>query len=197
MDAGLGEIWTVLQQQGLADNTIFIFTSDNGPWTNYPPRMEGDSVTKRSHTGFSGIFRGAKAQTYEGGTRVPLIVYWKNKISPGITTNLITCLDVLPTLAEWTNSPLPPKQILDGESVALMLTEKRYKRDHRPVYYVNAGVPEVVRDLEWKLRKTLVDGKENIELFNLSWDPAERVNLSDEYPDIAKKLRDLLDRYPG
>ena len=198
IDAGLGEIWKAVEQQKLADNTIFIFTSDNGPWSNYPARMEGDSITKRSHTGFPGIFRGAKAQTYEGGTRVPFIVYWKNKTVPGVTTtSLITCLDVLPTLAEWTNATLPRGQVLDGESVGLLLTKKGHKKVHRPVYYVNFGVAEVAREQEWKLRRTSVDGKQIIELFNLSWDPAERVNLADEYPDKEKKLRILLDQYPG
>jgi arylsulfatase A-like enzyme len=181
----------------MADNTIFIFSSDNGPWSNYPARMEGDSITKRSHTGFAGIFRGAKAETYEGGTRVPFIVYWKKKVPRGITTSLITCLDVLPTLAEWTNSPLPSTRVLDGESVASLLTGKGGEKIHRPVYYVNFGVAEAVREQEWKLRKTSLDGKENIELFNLSWDPAERVNLAEQYPDTVKKLKDILDRYPG
>lgn len=197
LDAGLAEIWKAVEQQGLADNTIFIFTSDNGPWNNYPARMGGDSVTKKFHTGFAGIFRGAKAQTYEGGTRVPFIVYWKNKTVPGVTTSLITCLDVLPTIAEWTNSTLPRGKVLDGESVGLLLTKKGYKKVHRPVYYVNFGVAEVAREQEWKLRRTSVDGKENIELFNLAWDPAERENLAEEYPDRVKKLKALLDKYPG
>ena len=198
LDAGLAEIWKVVQQRGLADNTIFLFSSDNGPWSNYPPRMEGDSITKKFHTGFSGIFRGAKAETYEGGTRVPFIAYWKNKTIAGATiTEMISCLDILPTLSEWTNTESLKPRVIDGESVALLLTKKGYKKEHQPVYYVNFGVAEAVRHQEWKLRRTIVERKENIELFNLSWDPAERVNLVKEYPDKMQKLRKLLDEYPG
>lgn len=197
LDGSIAEVWNSVELQGLADNTIFIFTSDNGPWSNYPPRMEGDSVTKKFHTGFSGIFRGAKGETYEGGTRVPFIVYWKNHTLTGQTvTSTMTCLDVLPTLAGWTNSPLPRGRKLDGESVSPALTKKGHKNKHGTVYYVNFGRAEVVREGEWKLRKTSSAGKENIELFNLSWDPAERVNLATEYPQRLERLKIMLARYP-
>ena len=195
IDAGLSSIWKALEEKGLANNTIFIFSSDNGPWSNFPQRMEDDSVTKKFHAGFSGIFRGAKAETYEGGTRVPLIVYWKNHTLPGATIpNLITCLDILPTLAEWTKTPLP-NQLLDGESVSDVLTKKSSSRKHRPVYYVNGGVPEVVREQDWKLRRTNRSGSELIELFNLAWDPAERVNLANAYPDRVKMMTQMLEEY--
>ncbi len=197
LDAGISEIWKAVEKQGLADNTIFIFSSDNGPWSNYPDRMEGDNITQRFHAGFSGIFRGAKAETYEGGNRVPFIVYWKGHTLKGETiTSLITCMDVLPTLAEWTNSKLPANRELDGESITGLLTSKDFQFSHKPVYYVNFGKAEVARDGEWKLRITSVDGKSKVELFNLSWDPAERVNLVKEYPDIENKLTELLKKYP-
>lgn len=197
LDAGIAEVWKVVERQGLADNTIFIFSSDNGPWSNFPDRMLGDSITKQFHTGFSGIFRGAKAESYEGGHRVPFIVYWKNHTLKGATiTNPVTCLDVLPTLAEWTRSPLPSGRVLDGESVSALLTKKDYKATHRPFYYVDGGVTEAVRDDEWKLRRTSSGGQTHIELFNLSWDPAERVNLAAQYPDRVEKLKALLDQYP-
>ncbi len=197
LDAGIAQVWKAVEQQGLADNTIFIFSSDNGPWSNYPPRMEGDSVTKRFHTGFAGIFRGAKAETYEGGDRVPFIVYWKNHTLAGETiTSLISCLDVLPTLAEWTNTKLPQGRQLDGESVSAVLTKKGFINNHQPVFYVHNGVPEVARDGAWKYRRTMNAGTTMIELFNLSWDPAERVNLANQYPEQVTRLQKLLDQYP-
>ena len=57
MDEGLAAIWKVLEEKGMADNTIFVFSSDNGPWTNFPERMEGDGVTIASHVGSAGVFR--------------------------------------------------------------------------------------------------------------------------------------------
>jgi arylsulfatase A len=198
LDAGMAALWKAVERQGLADNTIFIFSSDNGSWSNYPDRMEGDKVTTRFHAGYNGIFRGAKAETYEGGVRVPFIIYWKNHTLQGASiTDFFTCLDVLPTLAEWTGSKLPQGRELDGELVGSLFTQKEHKIDHKPAYYINFGVPEVVRDSEWKLRRTKKEGTENIELFNLSWDPAERVNLADKYPEKVEKLKGLLARYPN
>ncbi len=77
MDNGLAKIWSVIEEAGEADNTIFIFTSDNGPWLNAPQRMYDDGHTQPYHVGAAGIFRGSKALSYEGGHRVPFIVYWK------------------------------------------------------------------------------------------------------------------------
>lgn len=194
LDAGLAAIWAAVEKQGLADNTIFIFSSDNGPWTNMPPRMESDSFTTKYHAGFAGIFRGSKAETYEGGVRVPFIAYWKNKT---LTNEVITApfsnLDILPTLAEWTGAKLPAGRKLDGESVSKLLTQHNAPRNHKPIYYQLNGTHEAVKDQEWKLRRT----KQGTELFNLSWDPAERVNLAAKYPEITNRLTKLLDLYPS
>lgn len=199
LDAGVGEVWKAVEEQGMADNTIFIFSSDNGPWINYPGRMEGDSMTRRFHTGYAGIFRGAKAETYEGGDRVPFIIYWKDHTLKGVTlTSLFTCLDILPTLAEWTHAALPAGRELDGQPVGQLLTgAKQQDEAHRLVYYVNAGIPEVAREGEWKLRRTKNNGEIRLELFNLSWDPAERVNLATEYKDRTARLTQLLNEYPN
>jgi len=197
LDEGLALVWKAVEQQGLADNTIFIFSSDNGPWNNMPPRMESDGFTTKYHTGFAGIFRGSKAETYEGGVRVPFIAYWKNKIlSNEVLTAPFSNLDMLPTIAKWTGTKLPVGKQLDGESVDELLTRRNAPRVHKPIYYQLNGTPEVVKDQEWKLRRTTVEGKPSIELFNLSWDPAERINLSTKYPDIVHRLIELLNKYP-
>lgn len=197
LDAGIAQVWKALEKQGLADNTIFIFTSDNGPWNNIPSRMEDDGFTTRFHTGYSGIFRGSKADTYEGGARVPFIIYWKGKVSGGtVLTAPFSCLDVMPTLAEWTGVSLPAGKTMDGESVNSLLTGKETVQ-HKPIYYVLNGVPEVVRDAEWKLRRTKDKDNINTELYNIAWDPAERVNLYTKYPEITKRLTALLDDYPA
>jgi arylsulfatase A-like enzyme len=193
LDAGLAAIWAAVEKQGLADNTIFIFSSDNGPWNSMPPRMEADSFTVKYHTGFAGIFRGSKAETYEGGVRVPFIAYWKNHtLSDMVVTASFSNLDMLPTIAEWTGTNLPVGRRLDGESVTRLLTQKHAPRNHKPIYLQLNGTHEAVRDNEWKLRRT----KEDTELFNLSWDPAERVNLAAKYPEIRDRLLALLDKYP-
>jgi arylsulfatase A-like enzyme len=193
LDAGLAAMWSALEKQGLADNTIFIFSSDNGPWNNMPPRMEGDSFSVKYHTGFSGIFRGSKGETYEGGVRGPFIAYWKNRVLANtVLTAPFSNLDILPTLATFTGAKLPAGRTLDGEDVSKLLTQKNAPRNHKPIYYQLAGTHEAVKDQQWKLRRT----KAGIELFNLSWDPAERVNLATKYPEISARLEKLLDQYP-
>lgn len=162
LDSGLAEIWKTLENKKLADNTIFIFSSDNGPWIEYPERMAADGKTQRWHVGSAGIFRGSKGQTYEGGHRVPFIVYWKNKVDSGRTiTSLISNLDVLPTLTEWAGAALPEGRTLDGQSISNVLLGNPGPHTHREVYYVNNGTPEAVRLGEWKLRTSAVtsDGK--------------------------------------
>jgi arylsulfatase A-like enzyme len=196
LDESCSRIWQELEKRGLADNTIFVFSSDNGPWINYPARVAADSVTHHYHTGFTGIFRGAKFETYEGGDRMPFIIYWKGHTLKGASlTAPFSCLDMLPTFAEWTGAPLP-KNELDGESVSALLTGKGTQPVHRPIYYVNT-VPEVVRKGEWKLRRTGKGDQQMIELFNLSWDPGERENLAASYPEKVAQLLQLLAQYPA
>jgi arylsulfatase A-like enzyme len=200
LDENLAALWQTLEQQGLADNTIFIFSSDNGPWIEYPERMSGDGVTQRWHVGAAGIFRGSKGQTYEGGVRVPFIVYWRGHIRPGVLFNPVSNVDVLPTLAEWTQAPLPENRTLDGQSIADLLTGDvdRQHYPHRPIYLVNNGTVEAVRDGEWKYREIVREkGMLLQELFHLSHDPGERVNLIEQYPERAKELKVLFDAFPG
>ncbi len=196
MDAGIRQIWEALEQQGLADNTIFVFTSDNGPWTNYPERMAGDGETRANHPGYTGIFRGSKATTYEGGVRVPFILYWRGNAPAKTLKSLVSGVDMLPTLARWCGVEPPKGVVIDGQDVGPLFTEQEASMHHKPIYYVHNGVPEVVRDGDWKLRRTTEKKQETIELFNLAVDPAERVNLKDEYPEQYQRLVDLLDRYP-
>ena len=209
LDESLGEVWAELEKQGLADNTIFMFSSDNGPWIDFPNRMLGDNATKHWDAGTAGVFRGSKGLSYEGGVREPFIVYWKNHTQVGASiTSMMSNLDVLPTLAKWTSAPLPKGRTLDGQSIADVLTGKAPKHPwHRPIYYYNNSVCEAVRQGDWKYRE--VKANNNVggvagsplpaqtELFNLAYDPSERTNVIKEYPEIAQKLKVLFDQYPG
>lgn len=198
LDRGLAAIWKALEASGQADNTIFIFTSDNGPWLNAPQRMFDDGYTRPYHIGAAGIFSGSKGTSLEGGHRVPFIVYWKNHtLSNTILTKPFSNIDVLPTLAEWTKTKLPDR-IIDGESVAGLLSDKNYGKPHQPIYYHNYRL-EGVREGDWKLRITQKENKEVREMFNLSWDPSERVNFYDDpkYTPIRDRLLDLFKAYPA
>lgn len=206
LDRQLAIMWASLEEQGLADNTIFMFSSDNGPWIEYPVRMSGDHKTKNWHVGTAGVFRGSKAQTYEGGVRVPFITYWKGHTPEGLTLrNAISNVDILPTLAEWTGASVPASRTLDGQSIAALLTSKseNITADHRPIYLVNHGKVEAVRKGSWKYRELPAGVNNNSgkpyeaakELFNISYDPSERTNVISEFPEKAQELKALFDAF--
>jgi arylsulfatase A-like enzyme len=197
MDESLARIWKAVEEAGEANNTIFIFTSDNGPWINAPQRMYDDGVSKPYDVGAAGIFRGWKALSYEGGHRVPFIVYWKgHTLSNEVLMKPLSNLDILPTIAEWSGSKLPEKE-LDGQSVSGFLTIKNYSKPHRPIYYYNTSL-EGVRDGDWKLRLTKDSAGTFSELYNLSRDPSERVNLFNdpEYNVQKEHLLKLFAAFP-
>ena len=190
MDRGIAQVWQTVIDAGEADNTIFIFTSDNGPWKNAPKSRFIDGVSKRSDIGTTGIFRGSKATSYEGGHRVPFIIYWKgHTLANTVITNPISNIDILPTLAEWTNTPLPAN-VLDGQSIVSQLSIAGYNQPHRPIYYYNK-VLEGVKEGNWKIRVSKSGNKKLYELFNLQTDPSESVNLYNNKKYIAEKNRML------
>lgn len=208
LDSNLALIWQKLIDKNLLDNTIFIFSSDNGPWIDFPQRCADDGVTKRWNPGTKGVFKGSKGQTYEGGVREPFIVYWKDHLKTGVLTNPVSNLDILPTIATWTGASLPAGRTLDGQDIALLLEGKvdRASYKHRPIYLINHGKPEAVRtDDGWKYREVPA-GVEGIsakahpsrkELYNINWDPAERSNVIKDYPKVARRMKALFDQFKG
>jgi arylsulfatase A-like enzyme len=197
LDESLQRIWQALEAKGMADNTIFIFTSDNGPWIGFPDRMIADGYTKPWHVGTTGIFRGQKANTYEGGHRVPFIFYWKGHSPINQTiTDPVSSLDILPSLANWLNLPLPAGRTLDGQSVMPLLSGKQAHLSHRPIYYVH-NQAQAVRDGKWKLRITGTGAEKLTELFDMEADPGENHNIASNNPDIVTKLEKLLQEFPG
>lgn len=196
IDASTERIVAVLKQKKLLDNTLIIFTSDNGPWIDFPARMASDGFTQPNHVGSTGVFRGKKAQTYEGGHRVPFIVYWNKKIKPSSNDQLISSLDLWPTIANVLQQPMPAADVFDGESVWHTITNNNNSKPHQPVYYLNDGKVEAVRNGDWKYRKTIKAGEQVEELFNLKTDPSEKNNVFNLQPKIANSMAALLNQYP-
>ncbi|MFD1771683.1 sulfatase-like hydrolase/transferase [Sphingobacterium suaedae] len=208
LDNRLSDLWNELKKKGLAEQTIFIFSSDNGPWIEYPVRMSGDSVTKNWHVGTAGMFRGSKAQTYEGGIRVPFIIQGKQWVAKGKTIrSAISNVDILPTVLAWTGASLPTPRTLDGQSIAPLLagTVTDVSFVHRPIYIVNHGIPEAVKLGDWKYRELRAGVNNNsgksypaaFELFNVAMDPGERTNVLNEFPEKAKEMKELFDQFDG
>src|SRR5690606_6144216 len=130
-----------LKSNGLSDNTIVIFTSDNGPWLNFG-----------NHNGSSGGFREGKGASWEGGQRVPCIIYWPNMIKEGqINNNLTSSMDIFATVAEIVNYKDNPNQI-DGISLLAQIKDPKAEAPRKSMYYYyNQNDLEAVRFENWKL----------------------------------------------
>ena len=201
VDWSIGEVVKTLQEEGVLENTLIVVTSDNGPWANYG-----------NHAGSAGGLREAKATTFEGGNRVPCIVYWQGHTPPGsICNKLASNIDLFPTFAEVAGAPLPAKKI-DGVSLLSLLQgdEKANPRSSF-AYYYNKNDLEAVTDGEFKLvfpHKYVTyeayepgnDGQpgtlttrvlEKPALYDLRRDPGERYDVITLYPERVIKLRKI------
>jgi arylsulfatase A-like enzyme len=200
VDWSVGQIMKALDETGIARNTLLIVTSDNGPWLNF-----GD------HAGSSGGFREGKSTTFEGGTRVPLIVRWPAKIKPGsINSHLMTNMDWLPTIAAVAGAPLPKKRI-DGINFLPSITTGAPSPRQVFYYYFKTNELQAVRYKHWKLvlphvssSYKLLHGKDGrggkiahvpvpMALYDLAHDPGEAYDVQELYPDIKQKLLQLAD----
>ncbi len=185
IDIGIGRIMNKLKELGLVENTIIIFSSDNG----------GQNMCTSNLP-----LRGQKGNIYEGGIRVPTFIVWPGVTEPGSTCDVpITVVDFYPTLVEMAGIREFPSQILDGESlVPLLRGDKKLKREaiywHLPCYNgngkANAKVwqPPVgaIRKGDWKLIEFFEDG--HLELYNLRQDIGETNNLAKSNPEKTKEL---------
>jgi arylsulfatase len=141
IDWSVGEILKTLDQTGLSDNTLVIFTSDNGPWLNFG-----------NHAGSTGGLREGKGTSFEGGQRVPCLMKWPGVIAEGTVNNKLACtIDILPTLAKITGAPLPQKQI-DGVNILPLLKGDALANPREVLYYYyQKNSLEAVRNDHWKL----------------------------------------------
>ena len=186
LDNYVGEIVKAVQQKGIADNTIIIFTSDNGP------HKEGGNDP--AYFKSSGIFRGIKRDVYEGGIREPFIAYWPGKIKAGITTQVCALWDMYPTFLELAGIKSP--RHVDGISIVPTLMHTRKQKQHGYLYWEfheNDG-RQAVRWNNWKGVKLEVkkNAEAPIELYNLATDPSETTNVARKNLVIVKKIKELM-----
>lgn len=190
LDADVGKIVRRLERLGLADNTLLVFTSDNGP------APEGGQ-----DVGFfdsSGGLRGVKRDLYEGGIRVPMIAYWPSVIEAGRRSDHVSAQwDVLPTLAELAGAETPKG--IDGISFAPLLTGRGEQSAHAYLYWEFHGrqpyPAQAVRRGEWKALRPQPRGYDPdaaIELYDLASDPAESRNLAAWHPAVVAEMRTIL-----
>lgn len=197
IDWSVGEIVNALEANGIAENTIVIFTSDNGPWLNY-----GD------HAGSAGGMREGKGTNWEGGQRVPFIVAWQGKVPAGTICNQLGCaIDILPSFAEVAGTKLPANKI-DGVSLVELWKGNTNARPRTDLYYYyGRNNLNAVRKDDWKLvlphtwdSYDTIPGNGGMggprvrvktvkpELYNLMRDPGEQFDLAAFYPEKVAEL---------
>ena len=186
LDMQVGEIVAKLKELGVYENTLIIFTSDNGP------HLEGGADPDYFNS--NGPLKGYKRDLYEGGIRVPMIAVWDGKIKPGQETDHISAFwDVLPTVAEITAAPTPEN--IDGISFLPTLLGKKQK-PHEYLYWEfhEKGGRKALRKGDWKLVSYNVKKPEKItiELYNLVDDIGEENNVAAKHPELVKELTKLM-----
>jgi len=183
VDWGVGEILKTLESLGIDDNTLVIFTSDNGPW-----------ASKGDKGGSALPLRGGKFLTYEGGMRVLMVARWSGKFKAGtVSDKVASTIDFLPTIAYLTGADLPKKEI-DGKNIWKLLSGKKSKSPYKKegFYYYKESTLEGIRKGDWKLRITK---KDEVQLFNLKEDISEQNNLAAQKPKIVRKLKKMMDEF--
>jgi arylsulfatase A-like enzyme len=187
LDLYVGRIIEKLEEEGILDNTIVFFTSDNG----------AASAGGRDPDFFNsaGNLRGRKGSLFEGGIRTPFLAFWEGNIAPGSQSDHISAFqDVLPTLAEIAGTEIP--EHIDGISFLPVLTGKPQQKKHDYLYWEHIGsvLTQAVRKDDWKAVgfNILEDHGSPLMLFDLENDPCETTDISGEFPDVVREMKQLM-----
>lgn len=200
LDWSVGEVLKALKDNGLEENTLVMFTSDNGPWLSYG-----------NHSGVAGPLREGKGTTFEGGVRVPFVARWPARIKPGrVSAEPAMTIDVFPTLAKLSGAKLPERRI-DGKDISALLIEDKARSPHDALYFYWDRELQAVRSGKWKLHfphsyrslkdKGGLDGKPGpyvqkkigLALFDLDQDVGESTDVAEKNPEVVKRLQALAD----
>ena len=185
IDASTGRILESLREEGIEEETLVVFTSDNGPWHMY--KVQGGSA---------GLLRDAKGSTWEGGMREPTVFWWPGHIKPAVIMELGSTLDLLPTFATLCHAKLPDDRTIDGVDLAGVLLHGDTSTRKDMVYYHGDEVfalREGPYKAHFKTKTEFVGQQKPVEqdpplLFNLEHDPSEKYNIAAAHPEVVKRL---------
>lgn len=193
LDDGIGQVIAALKETKQGENTIVVFTSDNGP------QIVPSDPTKNG--GSAGELRGGKATTYEGGIRVPALVWWPERLKPRKLDAPVFAVDWLPTFSELAGATVPAAQKPDGTDVWPLLDGTVAEPAKRLLYLKYIGGMSALNDGDWKLvtrgtsrfaLETMPGPNRDDELFHIAEDPRELHELSKAHPDILARMQALL-----
>lgn len=179
IDWSTGVIVAELTRLGLLDDTLIVFTSDNGSRNDF-----GDS---------NGPLRGKKGTTWEGGIRVPCIAQWPARIPAGrVCDELTTAMDLLPTFAAIAGASAPADRPIDGKNIMpLLIGESGAHSEYEDFFYYSRGQLDAVRSGSWKLH-VRKGGDTMLELYDLAQDVGETTNVADQHPEVVAALQERL-----
>ncbi len=202
IDWSVGQILNALKEEGIAENTLVVFTSDNGPWHTF-----------KTHGGSAGLLRGAKGGTFEGGMREPTIFWWPAQIKPGVVMDMATTMDLLPTFCAISGTDLPGDRVYDGFDISALI-KGTGKSERETVFYYRGQKVYAIRKGDYKAHfitqleynsptahpvtnppVTLENSATVLDtplLYNVNADPGERFNIAADHPEIIAEIRKVL-----
>ena len=203
IDASVARIIKTLEDNGIAKNTLVIFSSDNGPWLRFQDTAKSDYGEARLHVGYAHPFRDGKGSNWEGGHRVPGIFYWPGVIAPNRQLEPASTLDVLPTIFALCGAKSPENT--DGRDIRPLLAPDRFKDPVKPFEFAYSGPTNQInafREGPWKLHIGLSSQirenhgftatREKPLLFHVEQDLGERINRAAEQPETVRRLLDKI-----
>ncbi|NQT27051.1 sulfatase [candidate division KSB1 bacterium] len=192
IDWSVGEIVRTLKKEGLDENTLVVFTSDNGPWLLFD-----------QHGGSAGPLRNGKGTTFEGGMREPTIFWWPGKIQPGVEMGIGCTMDVMPTFCVLAGADMPDDREIDGKDLSGTLFKGKESPREEMIYYRGQRVYAArkgpykahfmtelsyQRDNQFKLHDPPL-------LFNIEEDPSEKYNIAADYPKVIKEIQKMVEQH--
>jgi arylsulfatase A len=193
VDWSVGRVLDTLRDLHLSENTLVLFTSDNGPW-----------LIQGTNAGVTGPLRGGKATTWEGGEREPTIAWWPGKIAPGTISDAVASdIDVLPTLVNLAGGQPPADKKIDGKNIWPVLSGQSPTSPHDAFFYFNGNKLEAVRSGPWKLAIAIQNsGRKEADpaeatfdkprLYNLDNDIREKADVAGDHPEVVARLQNLI-----
>jgi arylsulfatase A-like enzyme len=208
MDRAIGRLLDALDEAKVTENTLIVFTSDNGGWA-YPPKKTDPAGYEDVPATSNAPLRGGKASNYEGGTRVPCLVSWPGKVTARTSDALVCSVDWFPTLVSMAGIPLAKMPVFDGVDQAPAILDEKVVRDTIAVHFPHgneaqeAKIPGYwpatwIRKGDWKLIRFYAkhdDGSDHLELYDLGGDIGEMHNLAASKPAVVVELAALMERF--
>lgn len=205
LDDSIGQVLDTLHECGVADNTLVVFSSDNGPWLRYRDTVKDPAYGEaRLHVGYAQPFRDGKGSNWEGGHRVAGIFHWPGHLTPARQLEAASTLDVLPTVLRLCGAEVPAG--VDGRDIRPLLDPVRFPGPPPPgfrmAYSGPDNLPSAIREGPWKLHLRVVSqlpsepglaaSRDRPLLFQIEHDPGERFDRAAERPEVVRRLRESL-----